>query len=539
MALYGLAAVSHLFHYQGKGIWHGLYLPTREMVSVFSKGRFGPILNAVGAHTGVACGDFTPKETESDEGGHRPMDAYNFKTIGKSHVYLAWTQGTLVDALPLDIVWLDEVRLMDPGRVDRIEKRIMGSEVGWVGFTSTAGLPGDAIDVRWEQSDQRCWHTTCGCKDGVELNKVWPNCLGERRGEEEPANRFFLYCPRCGQEIRDRSAGRWVAHNQGEGKYPGFAPHQLMTRQPLIKIVGAWHRDDRNTVEFYNSVLGLPFLDPDACPITADVLKACVNEDLLWARSGDVSRTALGIDQMGGVNYYVVTSRSPDGHRRLVHLEIGFSDDPFSRAGQLMRAFDVSIACVEPLPNYNDALRFSRAFPGRVFIVQYGNGMKDGQLVWGDRNAETPGKKVASSEVKTRYTVTIDRTKMLDALATHWKERRPEVPEPRSLLQSVPDEYGREFMVEVCQQVYFDHLQRIARRQVTEERLADGIDVPEETGRRRYHWVKLARSPSGTKPAPVKGAASDPHFAFADLMNFIAWTRLPQGERGVRVFYPR
>jgi len=532
MLLTGLGAVAHLFHNRGKGVWHGLYMPTREMVSVFSKGRLDPILTAMGELSGLRCGAFVPQtkaRTEEKGPGKRALDAYNFKTIGddnqKSHVYLAWMQGKLVDALPLDIVWLDEVRLMDPDRVDRVEKRVQGSEFGWVGYTSTAGLPGDAIAVRFEQSDQQHWHHPCACSGGVELASTWPNCLGVRKGREARLKgKFFLHCPRCGTEIKDRSAGRWVPHNEEDGLYPGFTPNQLMTQQPLERIVRQSARSDRTTTEFFNSVLGRAYLDAEACPITEEVVKASENPDLLWARPGDVSRTAIGIDQMGGVNYYVI-SQNVDGHRRLVHLEINWDLDPFQRAAELMREYDGAICCLEPLPNFNDAIQFANAFRGRAFLVTYRN-MTDGQMVWGDVQGEAAGKKLVGPEFKTRSWLAMDQTKCLDALTHHWKARRVECPNSRDLRQRVKHEHGGDFMVDLCYEVYWDHMQRIARRRRTETRTADGVEIAEQTGRVDYHWVKLARAPSGKKRAPVKGATSDPHFAFADLMNWAAWTRL-------------
>lgn len=530
MLLHGGHALAHLHFYQGLGIWHGIYMPTREMVGTFSKGRLAPILEAVGAHTGVACGGFVPEELAEAEKrsaarpGKRPADSYNFKAIGKSYLYLAWIKGTLVDALPLDVAWVDEVRLVeDPGRVDRIEMRIQGSEIGWLGFTSTAGMPGDAMSVRWDRSDQRRWFHPCGCAGGVDLATVWPNCLGERQGAPIE-DRFFLFCPRCGKEIQERNAGEWKVTNP-DGLCPGFSPHQLMTRQELFKIVMKWRSATRNTQEFYNSVLGLPYLDAEACPMNLDVLKSCVNDDVLWARAGDASRACMGIDQMGGVNYYVIATRSPTGKRRIVHLEIGFDPDPFRRAGELMKQYDVSVCVLEPLPNYNEALRFANDFRGRVFLVHYAKSMPDKQIVWGDRDEETAGEAIVAQAQKTRFTVKVEQTKALDGLASHWRERLTEVPNPREIRQTVPHKNGGEFVVDVCWEVYFDHLQRIARRQVTETKLADGVEVAEKTGRVKYHWVKLARRPDGSMPAPVKGAESDPHFVFADLMCWLAWTR--------------
>lgn len=539
MLFYGIAAVALLFHARGKGIWHGLYLPTQEMVRVFSKGRLSPILRKIGEISGVRCGDVRPKDAADvmAAGGAtakrdpKEQDSYNFKRIGSSYTFLAWMHGALVDAFPLDVVWLDEVRLMEPGLVDRVEKRITGSPIGWSGFTSTAGMPGDAIDVRFDSSDQRHFHNDCKCPDGVELNKAWPACLGERQGKQaDLRGRHYLYCPRCGTEIVDRGAGRWIAHNPG-GAYPGFNPHKLITQQSLAGIVTRWTRPGRNDKEFMNSELGLTFMDAHASPLNQELLDACENPDLLWARPGDVARTAMGIDQMGGVNYYVVSERTRDDKRRIVHLEIGWSDDPFQRAGQLMREYDVNVCCVEPLPNYNDAVRFANEFASRVFLVDYQEMKGGAELDWKDRPVEREGQRKADRATKTRYAVAVDQTRMFDTLASHWRDRWTETPATRALRQVVQREGGGEIEVALCRDVYHDHLKRIARRERREKRTADGVDQKEETGRVRYHWVKLARAPDKTAPAPVKGAGADPHFAYAELMNLIAWTRLRPGGR--------
>lgn len=548
MLFYGLAALAHLLYFRGVGIWHGLYLPTQEMVRAFSKGRLAPILNAIGQVSGVRCGstaegadtdkllrDLLPLVEEDQRDDF--IDSFNFKRIGNSYVYMAWMKGMLRDALPLDVLWFDEVRLMDPSQVDRVRKRVSGSKYGWIGYTSTAGLPGDAIDAVWEQSDQRHFHNFCRCSDGVELNKEWPHCVRERRNPASPHERFYLVCPRCDTEIDDPGYGRWIAHKPETGLFPGFNPHQLITQRPLWQIMEEWTRTGRNTGEFYNSTLGLEYIDDEACPITLPVLRSCVNTDLMWARPGDVRRCAMGIDQMGGVCYFDLSEKTKDGSRRIVHLEIRWDLDPFKRAAELMREYDVSVCCVEGLPNYNDALRFANEFPGRVFVVSYGD-VKDADLQWGDRQKDPEAKRKVSQEARTRFTVRIDYTKMLDALASNWRDRRAELPDPAGIFQEVQDEHGKPFVCALGEEVFFDHLRRIARRKQVETKIASNMEIAEETGIERHYWVKLAKAPGEAgRPVSIRGAASDPHFAFADALNWVAWTRLPARKSGaVRAF---
>lgn len=548
MLLYGLALLPHLFYYRGtgthdRGIWQGLYMPTMEMVRIFSKGRLDAILRAIGRHTGIRCGNAVTNDVPSmpfgdNEDDRNIRDSYNFKRIGASFVYLAWMGGMLRDALPLDVVWFDEVRMMDGGDVDRVEQRVQGSKHGFMGYTSTAGLPGDAIDVRWERSDQRYFHHYCRCPGGVVLNLAWPNCLREQKADD-PRDRYYLACPRCNARIEDRAYGRWIAHNRESGFYPGFNPNQLMTEQPLWRIAEKWHRvrdGVANRADFFNSVLGMNYLDEGACPITIEVLRSAINTDLIWCDSG--RRTCMGIDQMGGNNYFVIAEKTPDGSRRLLHLEIVWSDNPFQRAAELMRLYDVSVCCLEGLPNYNDAIQFANAFKGRVFVVSY-SAVKNAIVRWGDRPEEGEQSRKAGDQGRTRWTAAVDRDKMLDMWSTHWTGRFAEMPQPAALEQRVMHEDGGEFLCPIGRDVYCDHLRRLAKRRITEKILSDGIDMPEETGVVRYKWIKLARAPGTVaRPAAVRGAASDPHFAFADALCVLAWTRTPASKEGrVHVYY--
>ncbi len=549
MLLYGLGIIPHMFAYKNTGIWHGLYLPTQEMVRVFSKGRLRPILNSIGRHSGIRCGDMKPEDTTNLLGAFAKSgqkkkkkdevdirDSYNFFRVGQSFVYLAWMKGMLRDALPLDVLWFDEVRLMDGSQVDRVEKRVSGSTHGWIGYTSTAGLPGDAIDVRWIQSDQRRFHNFCKCPDGVQLNRIWPNCLATKKGVADPRRRYYLFCPKCGTKISDRGYGYWKPHNALDGFYPGWNPHQLMTGQPLWKIVDQWQRANRS--DFFNQVLGLPFIDEESCPITLDILEQSVNPDLIWATPHTVRRTAMGIDQMGQNNYFVIAEKTELGQRRIVHVEIVWDPDPFKRAAELMREYHVTHCVVEGLPNYNDAIRFANAFPSRVWIASYSSIM-DGDLRWGDRQREGEIERKAGKETRTKWTVTIDQTKMLDGLAQHYKSFRAEMPDPDSLVQTVLDSRGKPYPCQIVRNVFWDHLRRIARRHRVQRVVAEGMDQSEETGVRKYHWVKLARAPGSEKrPADIKGASSDPHFAYADALCWAAWSRmLDPSVGGVEIYY--
>lgn len=591
MMFYAIAALAHLDHYEGHGGWIGMYLPTQDMTRLFSQGRLSNILTAIGRVTGVPCGDTGTddaragfdastvrvldqvlaqlaesddsdgwqeyadqvtsasldamanaaiKDDLADAARAKRKDSYNLKQIAESFILLGWIGGMGVDAFPLRRLLLDEVRLMSPARVARVEKRIMGSNLkggGSILWTSTAGMPGDAIDVRWAGSTQAHFHHDCQCPDGVELNKVWPNCLGVKPGEPDPSRRYFLYCPRCGAKVTDRSAGRWIEHYPESGTYRGWNPHQLMTEQPLEAIVEAWEMPG-NRGEFYRSNLGLEFLDPDAIPITRDVIRSCENADLVWAQPGDVSNACMGIDHGGGYNHFVIGHRARNGKHRRAHVEATWDDDPFQRAAQLMRDYDVSIALIEPLPNWVSARKFAAAFPGRVWICDWLTSKQPkprDPVQWLDRPA-TDEERKAAAETRWKYTVRVHRNTALEMMTEAWRDRAIECPPGLTLNGRIVDDHGNEQIVCVGEDLYFDHLQRLARRTVSEALQADGVEVKEETGVKRVHWVKLAKAPGTVRrPANVAGNAADPHFAFAETLCGIAFTRLPHHKRRIRV----
>lgn len=535
---------------EGRPSWVGFYLPVQQMVIDFAKGRFDPILHKMRDIVGLGQGDDNSKRwiqdlpinlkqrvraflRDASSGGMGGEDAYKFKHLWGSIGVIGWAgSDVLVDGYPLDRLFLDEVRLIESERVDRIEKRVTGPmSRGSIVWTSTAGVPGDAIAVRWGQSTQNRWHHDCNCPDGVLLADVWPNCLGIRPNAAslDRDDRYFLFCPRCGVEIKDRTAGRWVAHNPG-ADMPGYNPYQLMDndRRRLANVVEAWNRPDRVTREFYNSVLGWWFVDPSASPITLDVLNSSVSSDLAWASPGDVSRTCMGIDHHGGVFYFVICEVTDQGKRRHVHQEITWGADPFERAAVLMRDYDVNVCVLEPNPNTSGAVRFANDFAGRVFLVNYTRNSTAVRAIdgWADATPDPAKRAMVDVEAKTPFQVSVNQSLAFDALAEHYVRRLVETPDPSELRQRVLLSNGEWDRVEICRQVFFNHLTRMARREVVEEKLASGVALPEKTGRVKYHWVKTAQVVTTGVVAKINGAATDPHFAFADLLAWVAWTRL-------------
>ena len=145
--------------------WAGIYWPDMLMAQQYSQARVDPMLRSLARTAGAQLGGYTA------EGDNIPKNATTKGFAGWILVFM-WLHGKGVDGIPASRLLVDEVRLADPARVDRVESRLLGSlhrEIGSICYLSTAGFPGDAMSVRWRQSTQHRFHHPCACPGGVDL----------------------------------------------------------------------------------------------------------------------------------------------------------------------------------------------------------------------------------------------------------------------------------------------------------------------------------------------------------------------------------
>jgi len=276
-----------------------------------------------------------------------------------------------------------------------------------------------------------------------------------------------------------------------------------------------------DTMELWNSMVGLPYLDPNAQPVKPEHLDGCVNPSLVWAHNmGDewkqrnIVHTAMGSDQMGGFNCIVIKQLGQNGKFRTVHLEITHGDDPWWRQAQLMEEYQVDLAVVDSNPNYNESHRFCKAFPGRVWLAEYTD--EKGALVrWMDKKRQVEDQ-IKAKDLGLKWTVRISRTRALQWSLGRWALRLNELPDPDALLQRLPREGGEVVLssrlkrgtfspARICREVYFLHQQRVAFRK-------EYVDDDAELG--------------VIKRIVADHVGLDPHFAHADLYANVALARI-------------
>jgi hypothetical protein len=222
----------------------------------------------------------------------------------------------------------------------------------------------------------------------------------------------------------------------------------------------------------------------------------------------------MGIDQMGSFNVVIIKRRLPDGRQGVVHVEAIFDDDPFARCSQLMRLYRVSVCVVEQLPNVNDARRFANEFPGRVFLAGYAD-LRDDMMVWGDDYSRSDRR--TAEEDRTRYTVSLNQYKAMQAALFRVRDKHCLFPDPADLVQEVID-HGERKRIPILRDWVFVHFTKTAL--VVEE-----DDEKKNARKRRMKVMKVG---------------IDPHFAFANMLCDIAWSRnfgmgtflMPQADDG-------
>ena len=467
----------------------GYFLPDREMADIFSSDRFAPMVQSNPSLS--ALNAFAQKIK-----GLKAEDRKRVRTLGATTIFFSYMGGkTSTEAIPMAGIFFDEVRRMLMRDVERAEERTSHAYYPLNFKISTAGYPDTTIDAYFKKSTMNKWHSRCGCANGVILSEHWPNCVGESNGE------VFFRCPRCDRRI-DRPQDGWFVPDQPESRTIGFAVPQIIS--PAMNAKRIWDKwltaTDRQ--EFYNSTLGLPWVDPDSIIVTEAIAKACVNESLHWMTSA--TNSVMGIDQRGGNNHVVIGGAGPEGKFQIRHLAILQGDDPFAGLGELMQRFDVDVCVCDALPSYNESTRFAKQFRRRVFLAYYSDNTH--MLRWSDQDGELKALQKAKPDAKHEFHVFLDRYKSLEFMLMQWVLRRIEVPHPQGLVQEVTSK-GLKRVSYIClgnadtgEEGLFYHLRSLAKRNVKVMRRDSEAGKDIETGEFRPIFENIG---------------IDPHFAHA------------------------
>lgn len=483
----------------------GMFLPSADLANIKSSERFMPIVRTVPEVHELMVQD-------DDKGGGRKKGEGNVRTrrIGEAMFVFSWTTGrATTESIPMDALSFDEVQEMTLEQMEKTRERLSASSLRYTLMGSTANWPDVDIHHWYKRGSQYRFHTECpSCGVRNPLDSYFPQCI---KWDEETRKHRYV-CKECDGWIDDPQIGEWIpdAPENEEGDLIIRSIHFPQFLSPTIspgEIISAYNSatDMKN---FYNRKLGKPYLDPSQVPVTLEHLNNCVKAGKRYNVQWKDRATGcyMGIDQMGNFNVVVIKERLPSGHQAIVHLEMIFSEDPFSRCDVLMQQYGVACCVVEINPNYNDAKRFANRWKGRVFICNSFGTVADGMIQWND------SMKLDKSDVRTddneqdRYTLRMDQYKCMQVSMARFTADDPVclIPDPQGLVQEVIEK-GITKMTAVAP-IMFYHLTKTA---LVAEQVKDKKGVS--------HTNQYKRT--------VKKIGIDPHFSYANMLCDVAWSR--------------
>ena len=363
-------------------------------------------------------------------------DSVGIKKVAKAFIYFRGMKSRVaVKSVPADMVVFDELDEAPPESVDMARKRMSHSKFQYEIALSNPTIPNYGIDAEFQKSDQHYWLMKCPhCGEWNNVVEQFPDCI------QKGANGMYISCRKCGLEL-DRNNGDWVPKYPSRTEVRGYQYSQLIA--PFIKINSLWSEYQAAIQKgrlqvFHNLTLGLAYVSAKEKLTKEQVLELCDPRfpDDPWDLPGSVF---MGIDQ-GRDLHVVFKKRCKD--KVLTWFVI---EKDFEALDKYMKK--VARCVIDALPETRKAREFALRHPGQVYLNFYVEKQK-GEVKWDDEE----------------FICQENRTESMDASHAGYHSKKNVLP-PRS-----PE--AEEFA---------EHCSNVAKK----------LDEDEETGSKRYIWVKL------------------------------------------------
>lgn len=355
---------------------HGiLYLmPTADDVTDFSASRFLPLIKDNPATIGRFIND---------------TNRANLKRIGNAYLYFRGAKlsqtiestvksSTKLKSIPVDGCVFDELDEMDQNAMGLARGRMAHSDIKFEWYLGNPTIPDYGIDRIYERrSDRRVWVIKCqACNTETCLELEFPDCLLRLSD-----GRVIRACKKCKRPIYPRH-GRWVARNPERSKdmTGRWISHLSSIYNDPKTILDEWESPDLKRQNFYNIILGLPYISVENRLDVTKVYATCTMDPMLGSHPGPC---AAGMDV--GKEFHIVIGFKPTAHTaRIVKVcRLTSLNDVYD----LFKRFHVKCAVIDALPEQRKVREFIDAVPYEAFACYYQEHQK-GDINWRGKERE-------------------------------------------------------------------------------------------------------------------------------------------------------
>jgi hypothetical protein len=298
----------------------------------------------------------------------KDKDSVEQKQVGESMIYF---RGTFTPKAAImvtaDRLVHDEKDSSKQSVVKDFEARLQHSKFKQKHVFSHPSVPGNGVDVEWQDSDQKHWFITCPtCKKQQYLS--W-NTTDKTKMSVDIERKIFV-CKSCGGELsnKDRAVGVWKPKifrdadgNIIKKKYSGYWISLLMAPWVSAEEIVAKFNDPDVTDEFFhNKVLGLPYLG-SGNKLTKEYLMQNLTSDVIMP--SDSERHIMGVDTGLKLDYVMGSEKGLYFH--------GDAKD-YDELDKHMKDYPKMMAFVDGGGDLIGSRKFQARWPGRVWLCYFG-----------------------------------------------------------------------------------------------------------------------------------------------------------------------
>jgi hypothetical protein len=374
---------------RGHKLQVGFFFPQQEHLRSLVATRFDPLLKA------------NPKAQSLQLG----VDNTGVKQFVNGTIYFLYMQGKVsTDAVPLDVIILDETRKMEVKDIESAEYRNAQSDAPMKVWMSTAYYPGSHHERKYASSTMHEWHSRCpSCACGGKVLALEEPTAFCRRVDEDSEGDWEYFCQETGEVMEPKNGEYRAAHPKRRLlglRFPAVLSPRMSATDLMRKYLGA-----SNKPQFFMDTMARPAISASGAQVTmphidyARQLGQSMGYE--WTKQPyPLDATYMGVDCRTEELHVVVGTKN-----RLLHVEVLQGPETFQRLRELILQMRVKQCLIDYGPLTNETSQLAREM-GNVYLALY----KGGEML---RVNKTKDEFQVAEEIRTTRMLLIDKTKSL------------------------------------------------------------------------------------------------------------------------------